>query len=186
MARTIVGIVVASVVLYFWGFVVWGLVPFQQFVWKAAKDDRAAGAALAEQFPERGAYFVPSATHDEQTAEELYGRGPIAMVHMISLTGRPMADASIMVKGFFLNVAGVVLIAWLLRVAALPTYSRRLLLVFVAGLTATVLIDFGDAVWWGTSWIWKLYQGFYSLSAYVVAGSVLAGFIKPAPPKAAA
>lgn len=38
------------------------------------------------------------------------------------------------------------------------------------GLTSAVLIDAGDAVWWQIAWPWKLYQAFYDVSAWAIAG----------------
>jgi hypothetical protein len=54
MNRTLLGIVLAAVVLYAWGFLVWGVVPYPAVVWKKPVDEEVARKALREQFPERG------------------------------------------------------------------------------------------------------------------------------------
>lgn len=41
------------------------------------------------------------------------------------------------------------------------------------------MIDFGDAVWWKIPWDWKIYQIFYDLVAWVIAGLVLGKFVRP-------
>ena len=46
MGRTFIGIAIASVVLYVWGFLYWGLGPWPTMIWHQAADDVAAGEAL--------------------------------------------------------------------------------------------------------------------------------------------
>lgn len=56
-------------------------------------------------------------------------------------------------------------------------YWERVGFVALVGLTAAVLIDGGDAVWWQIPWPWKLYQAFYDFSFWLIAGLILARFI---------
>lgn len=179
MKKAILGVIIASVVLYLWGFIYWGFGPYRTLIWNQSQDDAKAGQALVEQFPTNGTYFVPGAAHDQATAEGLYENGPVAFVHMISVSGRPMFDPSIMAQGFILNLVVIVLIAFLLKQAipALPTYFDRAKFSAIAGLTAAVLIDCGDAVWWQIDWPWMLYNAFYHFSAWLIAGLILAHFI---------
>ena len=181
MKRTIIGIAIAAVALFVWGFVYWGLGPYRTAIWKQASDDVAAGQALLEHFPENGTYYVPGFDNDPETIEGLFQKGPVAFVHMLSADGRSMHDASIMIQGFLLNLVVIVLITMLLRqvCSALPTYLDRVKFVGLAGLMAAVLIDCGGAVWWQLDWSWKLYQACYDFSAWVVVGAILAKFIEP-------
>ena len=125
MSKTIIGIVIASVVLYIWGFVYWGMGPYSTMIWRQAADDAAVGQALLDHFPENGTYFIPGHNEDAAAAEALFDKGPVAFVHMISNSGRPMMDPKIMIGGFFLNVVVIVLIAVLMNQvsSALPTYA---------------------------------------------------------------
>ncbi len=95
-------------------------------IWKQAKDDVSAGQSLLQHFPEAGTYYVPASTHDPETLERLFQKGPIALVHMISSSGRPVMDPSIMIQGFLLNLVVIVLIGLLLRrvSASLPSLGR--------------------------------------------------------------
>src|SRR5580692_13071758 len=163
MKRTLIGVAIACVVLYLWGFLYWGFGPYKTLIWKHARDDAAAGAALREQFPENGTYLVPSFTHDDRTMEELSKQGPVAFVHMLAVDGTPTFDPTMLIKGFVLNLIVIVLIALLLRKVAtsLPTYLDRVTFVALTGLTAALLVDGGDIAWWHISWEWKLYQAFY-------------------------
>jgi hypothetical protein len=179
MKRSILGIAIAAVVLYAWGFLIWAVVPYPHAVWKKPVDEEGARKALKELFPERGTYVVPTAEHDQAAKETLFKEGPVAMIHMTHPAGRPLADPAIMIGGFALNLVGLVLIAIILRrlAAAMPAYFERVGFVALVGLTAAVLIDGGDAVWWQIPWPWKLYQAFYDFSFWLIAGLILAGFV---------
>jgi hypothetical protein len=172
MKRLVLGIVVAAVVLYLWGFLVWGLGPYRTAIWKKPADEAAARKVLKEQFPENGTYYVPSFGQEQAVVEE-FKQGPVAMVHML-------ADPSIMIGGFVLNLVALVLIALILqRVAsAMPGYGQRVGFVALIGLTAALLCDGGDAVWWQIPWSWKLYQAGYDFSFWLIAGLILPRFVE--------
>ena len=117
---------------------------------------------------------------DEETRNKLSEAGPVAFVH-IQREGRPVMDPSIMLNGFLLTLVTACLISVLLKRAppALRSYAERVGFVALVGVTAVVMIDFGDAVWWKIPWGWKIYQIFYDLVAWVIAGLVLAKFVRP-------
>ena len=56
-----IGIVLAAVAIFFWGFLYWGLNPLPSGSWKQTNDDVAAGKALLEHFPESGSKSVRNA-----------------------------------------------------------------------------------------------------------------------------
>ena len=113
-------------------------------------------------------------------------------MHMLAPKGRSRVDATIMGTGFVLNLVVIVLVAVLLHNVTpfMPTYLGRVGLVTLAGITASVLIDGGDVVWWQVPWEWKLYQATYNVSVWIIAGAILAAFVRSpkaaAPPKAEA
>ena len=104
-------------------------------------------------------------------------------MYMADVDGGPMVDPAIMIGGFVLNLVAIVLIALLLKlvVSALPTYASRVAFVSLAGIAAAVFIDGGGAVWWRIPWEWKLYQGVYDVAFWIIAGVILAAFIRPEP-----
>jgi small basic protein len=177
MKRLVIGVVLAAVALYAWGFLVWGAGPYATLIWKQAKDHEVAGQMLREQFPENGTYFVPAAT--QENVEQRFEQGPVAMVHMLRVDGRPAFDPSIMVQGFFVNLVVIVLVALLLKqvASALPTYLDRVKFVALAGLASAILIDIGDCAWWQMDWGWMAYRGAYHTTAWVVMGLVLGCFL---------
>ncbi len=180
MKRQIIGVVLATVAVYMWGFLYWGASTIPYSAWQATNDDAAAGKALLEHFPVSGPYYVPRMYNDEETRTKLSDAGPAAFVH-IQREGRPAVDPSIMLNGFLLTLVTAFLISLLLKKAlpALASYTERVGFVALAGVTAVVMIDFGDAVWWKIPWGWKLYQSFYDLVAWVIAGLVLGKCVRP-------
>jgi hypothetical protein len=181
MVRTALGVIVASIVIYAWGFAYWGFGPYRTLIWKQAENDELAGQALTTHFTDRGTYFVPSFNADQQKTVELMEKGPVAMVHMLAPQGHPAFDPIVMGQGFVLNLVVVILVAVLLHniTPSMPTYLGRVGLVILAGLIASLLIDGGDIVWWRIPWEWKLYQAAYNVSVWVIAGAILAAFIRP-------
>ncbi len=185
MKKTYIGVAITIIVLWFWGFAYWGFGPYGNVIWNKAADDVAAGEALRQHFPENGTYYVPAFPSENTDAEmdrveNLFKSGPVAFVHMLRVDGRDMMDMGMMVQGFILNAVVIVLITVILTMlsAALPSYADRMKLVALVGLTSVLLIDFGQAVWWGIDWPWKLYQAFYNFSVWIVCGLILAKFIE--------
>jgi hypothetical protein len=180
MKRALIGIVVASIVLYLYGFLYWGMGPYRQMIWKQPKNEEAARTALREHFPKEGTYFVPSYHSDDHKARKAnHEQGPIAFVHMLRVSGRPEMDVSIMVGGFVLNLIVIVLIALLLRQTAhaFPGYLQRIGFIALTGLTASLLIDCGDIVWWQMPIGWKVYQAIYGFTFWVIAALILSPFV---------
>lgn len=93
-----------------------------------------------------------------------------------------MEDPALMFRGFMMTIVIMLLFSVLMKkpLPALPTYGNRVMFAALVGLTAVVMVDFGDAVWWRIDWNWKLAQAFYGLMAATIGGAVLAKFIKPA------
>ncbi len=66
--RTLLGVVLAGIITFMWGFAFWGATTTPYEAWKSANNDADAQARLAELFPESGYYGIPSMTNN--TAEE--------------------------------------------------------------------------------------------------------------------
>ena len=179
MMRPVIGIVLASVILYVWGFVVWGMGPYPTMIWKQAENTEETQNALREHFPKNGTYFVPGTAQEEDVVSEQFRSGPVAFVHMLKVDGREAMDPSIMINGFIANCVLIVFIAILIHMVspALPTYSERVKFTAIAGLACSILTDIGDSVWWQIDWGWSLYRGFYHVTTWIVTGLVLGFFV---------
>jgi hypothetical protein len=181
MGRTILGIVLAALAVFFWGFVYRGLSPLPYTSWKHTNGDEAAQAALLEHFPENGTYHVLSPTHDETTLTQLYTKGPVAFVHVTSQPGRPLHDMSPMIKGLLLYILVAAALTPLLGLIplSLDGIRNQIKISGLMGLVAALLIDLGDVVWWYLSLEWKLHTGIYHMTSWMIMTVVLCQFILP-------
>ena len=180
MARQLGGVVLAAFLLFVWGFLYWGISTLPYSAWSHPLDEKAAAQALHSHFPSSGTYFVPGPQMAAAERAALLASGaPATMLHVQYNAPRP-GDPMAMVKGFGLNLLFATALALLMfRVrSSSRTYTGRLGVALWAGVAAVLLIDGGDWVWWGTTLHWKLFQAFYDFSAFVIAGAVLAAFIK--------
>ncbi|QDT65737.1 hypothetical protein [Calycomorphotria hydatis] len=181
------GIVIAAIALYAFGFLYWGVSPFGTFVWERPKDPEAVRAFLKEHFPENRTYGIPvfpAPDGGEDAKNEFakaHAEGPVAIVHMTNVDGRPALDSSIMIKGFILNAICIMLVANIMKfvVTSLPTYISRLLFVLSLGLLVAIFTQAGDIVWWKIDWQWKSYIAVYDLGSFLIIGAILAHYISP-------
>ena len=67
MGKNILGVILAALAMFTWGFIYWGASPLPYQSWKHTNDDEAAGQALLEHFPESGTYYLPGFQNDEKT-----------------------------------------------------------------------------------------------------------------------
>ncbi len=173
--RLAIGIFLAALAAYVWGFLYWGLPGPAYAAWQTLENDEAAMTALRESFPRNGTYFVPGRNHDDAAAAQLYERGPVAFVHILAHDGRPMMDPSIMVMGFVHYIAAAGLLALVFSVAGLSG-GRALKASAAIGVFAVVMAHLGESVWWQLSWSWKLGQALYDAAAITIMGAVLSRF----------
>ncbi len=171
MTRPAARIVLAAIAAFFWGFLFWGVSPLPYQSWRQA-DDAAAQAALREIFPERGVYHVPGRNHDEAEMAALYERGPVAIIHVSSVKGRPMMDPSIFAVGFGLCVLTAGLIA-LVEARFSGSFQQRMKSVALLAAAASLAIHLGDVVWWSVALEWKVWTILYDFSAWMIVGAIV-------------
>jgi hypothetical protein len=180
MKRTLIGIVVTTLVLYIWGFIFWGINPIPYESLNQTANDAATQQMLREYFPESGTYLVPGQNHEPDALTELHANGPLASIH-IRLDGGPVMDPSVMVGGLVLNLVFVALLAALFNAAGAREFRDFARLSLVSGAVAVVLIDGGDIIWWQETISWNVWQAVYNFTAFLVAGHLLGVFMKTGP-----
>lgn len=178
MKRTILGILLGGVAVYFWGFLFWGISGIPYMTWKHATNEPAAMAALKVHFPEAGAYYVPGMREDQVELESWLGLGPVGFVHITAPEGRSLMVPSIMFGGFILCLVQAALAAALLAMVggALPNYGAKVKVLALVGIIVVTTAHLGDVIWWQLALDWKLAQGFYDAAAFVILGLVLGKF----------
>ncbi len=155
MARVIIGAVVATIAMFFIGFIFFAT-PLARLGTASLEDPQAAAVqqAMAANLPRTGTYTVPGVDTRAQT--NMYSRGPIATVHY-NTGGFAAFDPATLVKGLVLNflvalLIGAALIGIDRRVPEAQTFAPTTRpRVFACGPTAfvetvaTTLVDLGHA-----------------------------------------
>lgn len=180
--RLPLGIIIAAIGVYMWGFVFWagGIVDNGMNYADQTSEDVVLGT-MAQALPGSGTYYLPSQPRDDQLAWiERQKQGPMATVHFVDHGVDSMAP-SVMAKGFGHMLVSVAIMALLLRavVAALPGYLHRLGFMAGLGVVATVFANLGKPIWFHYEWSYHSWLALYDFGAYAVAGIVLAYFIRP-------
>ena len=177
MGRHVLGILIAAIVLFIWGFAYWVLSPFADALLLQPNNETVAQARLSEQFSEKGVYMVPSmqSKMEEGNSEN---NSYQAFVHVMVPQGGTMSQNVMMIQGFILNVVFSLIVFGLLQFIypAIPTLVTQFKFFAFVGLASALLIDGGDIIWWMQSPAWNLYRGFYHLSSWVIVGLVLCKF----------
>lgn len=176
MKKFVLAPALAALAMFVFSTIYW-MSPFPYQTLTPVGDNAAAASALGKIFPATGTYVVPGPETDEKIVEELFARGPIAMVHFVK-EGQPMMEASMFVKGYALNFVTALMLMSLLTKCAPLFVSLMCRVKFSAfiGVLAAVTITFSNPIWWRHTWGWALMGTLFYVLEFVVAGLVLAKF----------
>ncbi len=181
MKQWFLGGFLAAVLIMIWGFVFWAT-PISSGVVKTGASEGILGPALSQSLPGDGVYVLPSMgePYDEEAWRQAHRAGPLAMVFYRSEGSDPMAPG-IYLKGFLHMLLSALLIGLLLKSVAssLPGYGQRVGFVLLAALTVGVWANLGKPIWFMHPWHFYLYTLLYDMVAWLLAGLVLARFIRP-------
>ena len=172
--RTLIGVVIAGLVTFMWGFAFWGASQLPYQVWDSVSNDAKVQAELAELFPESGYYGIPSFSNN--SAEEsaaLLSSGVWATVNIDHNPAQP-GDLGNMSLGLAHNVLVMFLLALLMK----HIHGNRMRTALLVGLTATVFHNLGDVVWWNFPLDWKATLMLYDMGFWVFGGLVLSFFMR--------
>jgi hypothetical protein len=186
MTKLTLGTVLATIVMFVWGAVFW-MNPLPYTYLEKTADDAAAGKALLEHFPQSGTYIIPGPHHEAEVLTRLHEAGPLATVHVVT-AGRPAMSGATFGLGFLQELVAVTLVGALLRLArsALGSYVARVRFVTLAGFAIAVFGSLGAPIWWNHPWPFHVVSAIYDVTAWFVAGLVLAAFVRPEPAAAPA
>jgi hypothetical protein len=178
MKQLVIGSVVAAVAMFFWGFLVWGVSPFPYRVLKPVADVPALQEALKRALPESGVYLFPHPSQgSEEDVQKKLAEGGFGRVVFVR-EGATMGGGTFGL-GYLHNLVTAFLLALLVRSAGGVGYGARFGTVFLAGLAGAIYSNLGKPIWYFDPWAAHVLDFAYDLSSYVVAGLVLAKFVRP-------
>ena len=157
MARVFIGAVVATIAMFFIGFIFFAT-PLAKLSMAKIDDAQAAAVqqSLAANLPRTGTYSVPGMDTRAQT--NMFSRGPIATVHY-NTGGFAATEPATLVKGLVLNflvalLIGAALIGIDRRVPDLGSRARVAVIIAVA---AAAFAHLGEPIYWHHDWAHFLY-----------------------------
>jgi hypothetical protein len=182
MVRSVIGGLVAGIVLFFIGFVFWGT-PLSGVAFNKANDADSATVqtALAQGLTRTGTgtYLVP--TPSTQAGTVAYGRGPIATIHF-NTGGFAANDLSMMLPGrIFALVSGLLMSFGIAAVSRDNDLAQtaRLVILFSLGLTIWTIL--AQPVFNNYGWVYWIYFFVSEAVAFIAAGLVVARWFVPGP-----
>jgi hypothetical protein len=180
MVRSVIGGLVAGIVLFFIGFVFWGT-PLSGIAFSKANDTDSATVqtALAQGLTRTGTgtYLIP--TPSTQAGTVAYGRGPIATIHF-NTGGFAANDLSMMLPGLiFALVSGLLMSFGIAAVSRDNGFAEtaRLVILFSLGLTIWTIL--AQPVFNNYGWTYWIYFFVSEVVAFIAAGLVIARWFVP-------
>jgi len=185
MVRSLIGGLVAGLVMFFIGFVFWGT-PLSEAAFSKANDAESAAVqtALAQHLGRggTGTYVIPTPSTAQGT--ELYGRGPIAMVHF-NTGGFAAEDMSMMLPGLiFALVSGLMMAFGIAAVGRENSFAEVARLVVLFSLGVTIWTILAQPVFNHFGWGYWVYLFVSETVALIAGGLVIARWFVPAAPRA--
>lgn len=169
--RIILASFLSAVVLFFVGFVWWGLL--MPVVRPAGVvSDPEVIATLDASLERTGLYFHPDYANapDEST-------GPMALIYFIQ---KSPSMGTMMGLGFGHMFFSAFLASVIVSLCALKSFAKRVGIVLALGLFVGVWADIGNMIWWHHPTAWAAYQFAYDVVSWLLAGVVIAILVRPA------
>ena len=180
MVRTLIGGVVAGIILFVMGYIFWAS-PLGEIPYSTATDAQNAAVqrALAQNLTQSGTgtYIIPA--HKSADGAVLYAQGPIATVHF-NTAGFSPDDMSMLLPGFIVAVIAGLLMACGLAAAgggrAFPNMAR---LVIFYSLGFTVWEFLATPIFNHFGWGYWIYAFIAEAVSLIIAGLVVARWFLP-------
>jgi hypothetical protein len=160
----------SAVVLFFFGFVWWGmLMPVLQ------PADVITDSTLVDKMNaslnESGLYFYPTYVEPVDA-----NAGPMATLYFnTSAPSMPM----MMGMGFVHMLVSALLASIGLSFVSRRAFMERFALVFFLGLFVAVWADLGNMIWWRYPLAWTAFHFAYDVLSWLLAGLIIASIVRP-------
>lgn len=192
MVRLVIGALLSAVVLFVWGVLFWVVSPLRFGVLRPLPRDEEVIGLLDRILPHSGVYLSPFPDEDRFTADPKEAReeflrrqhqGPLVQITYRKGGADPTSPATLALGFGHLFVSSLLVGGLLLlTLPALPTYTSRMLFVFLAGVFAAVTVSLSPPLWFHQPWDLPLFNALYHASGWFVASFVLAAVVRSRKP----
>jgi hypothetical protein len=182
MLRLFLGALAVTVVSWIWSVGFYVLSPIPYWTMSKTLDDRAAGNALLEHFPESGTYILPGRDSGKEVRSEMRANGPVATVYIVR-EGRPQSSP---LKTALGTLQGIVIgltlgVAMLMLNRYTTKYWNHVAICTTVGLAYSAYPRIADIVFsdfpQGYQWM-MIFSDFVSFTLMIM---VMAWFTRPSP-----
>jgi hypothetical protein len=180
MGRLLAGSAVVTVVLWTRSVVFYVLSPLPYYTVSQTRDDRAAGQALLQHFPESGTYILPGRQSPREVRLDMRSHGPVATVY-IKREGAPFSSPAKVLVGTAQGLLIGILLGLAMRGLArgVPGFAPRVGIAATFGLSYTVYPRVADMIWsdfpQGYQWMMIFSDGV----SWLLMAIVMAWFTRP-------
>lgn len=170
--KNIIAAVVAGLVMFFWGFVSWTVLPWHNVDVSQFSDQQVVMDTLLQQSPKSGIYFIPGdqADYDANT--------PGAFVNVMK-NGFGAGMGEMMAKGIVGNIVLALLAILLLAKTSLTSYGSRVGFMVMLGLLIGLAANIPYWNWFGFPTGYILVNITDYVVTWLLAGLVIAKLAKP-------
>ncbi len=188
MIRVIIGSAAAAVAMFVIGFIFFGPLGLSNLATHRLEDPQAqqVQTVLRATIAETGTYAVPAAGKSSLQTQ-MYGAGPVAMIHYTAEGQIAGMDAATAVKGLIFNF----IIALLIGVGLLTVdgrvrdFASRARLAAIMGVAGAAFVDLSVPVFEHLGWGHFIYYFVADALTLAAAGVIVAWFLKVQPEAAA-
>jgi hypothetical protein len=190
MVRVLVAALLAAVVLFFWGFLWWVVLPFAGWAMKPVPYQTRAKVTdgMKTLFSESGVYFLPfpeegATPRDLEDVQQRQREGPLVEV-IYRKDGVEAMSPAYFATGFGHMALSALLAGALLSLAApaLRSYPRRVAFAALLGFFGAFAFDLSSILWFHHPWQFPVMMAAFDASGWLLASLVLAAVIRPARP----
>ncbi|MGJ8669122.1 MAG: hypothetical protein ACSHXK_06505 [Oceanococcus sp.] len=180
MKGVILGSIIGAALVFMWGFLFWGVLPFGNTAVVGVEDQAGLQAQLDAYLDETGVYMLPF-SKDETDAEyqALHAKGPIATVYYRAEGSEPMAPSTFLM-GYLHEVVVLLIMGIMLKLAAVGSYGSRFVVVLLGGFAGSCFSSLAGPIWWLEPWNRAVIDLSYQAVAWLLAALVMAAMVKPA------
>ncbi len=180
MKGVILGSIIGGALMFMWGFLFWGVLPFGDSAISGVADQAGLQAQLEAHLDETGVYMIPfSADETDAEYQALHAKGPIASIYYRAEGSEPMAPSTFMM-GYLHEVAVLLIMGLVLKLAAVAGFGGRFVVVFLGGLAGSSFSALAGPIWWLEPWNKAVIDLSYQAVAWLLAAFVMAALVKPA------
>jgi hypothetical protein len=170
MKNNIIAVLVAAVVLFFWGFISWAVLPWHNAVANKFTNEAQVIQALKENSPQAGIYYLPFAEEDHKP-------GQAAGFMNVLPNGFDMNMGKMMGMAIVGQVIAALLVVLLLCHTTGLSYWKRVGFITLTGLTIGYASHFPYWNWFGFSTSYVLVIIADTTIGWFLAGLVMAKLV---------